>query len=250
MSALRFAGSVPADTGANDNVLGVIVTPDASIATGDLVAFVIAERANGRTFTHALQAGQTWQSNTNQSGSTLSVQVYWCIFNGTWTGGTVSWTSSITDGTALTAAYLAFSPTSGFVWTLTPNVAFATAQPGSATTHTITGQTPTASASVVTIAGWGTPSDARTWASLTGGWSYGHQQIRNTPGSGSSVSSAYLIQASAAATGNVSNTLDSAGTAQTLIGTFIEIAVAGQPMAIRGRGIPGMSDRALFGRGF
>lgn len=237
MAALRFAGSVPADTGSNTNTLGVTVTPDASILAGDLVCFIIQERANSQTFTHVLQGGQTWQSNTLSSGNTQSVQVYWCVFNGTWTGGTVSWTSTNTDGTALCAAYLAFSPTAGKAWTLTPNVAFQTAIPSTATVHTITGQSPTASASVVTIAGWGTPSDGRTWSGLTGGWTYGHQQIRNTPGSGSSLSTGYLIQASAAATGNVSNTVDTSATAQTLIGTFIETgsAVAAGSMISRTR---------------
>jgi hypothetical protein len=101
---------------------------------------------------------------------------------------------------------------------------------------TVAGQTPTTGASVVTIAAVACGDD-NTWALQTGGWSNpgGNTQIRNSTGMSSSL--AYLIQASAAATGSVVNRQTANGPDATAsnIMTFKETLASNSVALERGR---------------
>jgi len=97
--------------------------------------------------------------------------------------------------------------------------------PGSPFTITVTGQTPVAS-STVTLAWW-LAGNAVTFSSLTAGWTKPSAiaQWRNTAtttGLKTAFSAAYLIQSSAAATGNVSQNMSSAISCYGNIITFTE----------------------------
>lgn len=221
--AITFHGlqAVPTDNGVNSDAGGTItidkdVTPISSMQAGDLIIVLINQRVTGQTFSNSVNGGQTWSFFTQHSSGSQSQRIAWAQFNGTWTADPVFSTTS-TGGNALTAIALVYRPTNtGAVWSVDNAQQTANTTPTTPFDVTISGQTPTASASVVTTAYWfNTSAAGMTFALQTAGWNNPGSiaQFRNTQGSDTSVSVAYKIQTSAAATGSVANRqLTSTGT--------------------------------------
>jgi hypothetical protein len=204
--AITFFGSAsqPADNGAQAGPTSLTITPPGSMVAGDLVYILGLYRAATVTITIGDAGGQSWTSETNRQGSSLTARVFWARFNGTWSTNP---TITNTTGTlALTAVMVVFRPTTGTnVWAIDQAEQFtAYTAPSTPFTVTRTGQT-TAQADTVTIAAW-TSADDNTWNTLSGaGWTaLGTAQFRNTTGSDTSASIAYKIQTVSGATGNVS----------------------------------------------
>lgn len=227
-----FGGATnPADNAALDDSATRSITPPGSMVAGQLVNVWVQDRDSGagQDITVSNTGGQTWTSGTIIKQASMSIRRFCAIYNGTWSADP-SWVTAEQFAAAITIHMSVYSPTSGYALSCTPDVAEASIQFTATTTPTITGQTPTASASVVTIALWGVAADANTWASLTGGWSYrGGNQIRSTTGSGLSLSIADLIQASASATGDVTNTQSASAAGVKGIVTYKETASASAP---------------------
>lgn len=220
--------SVPTDNGAQDDFSTVSITPPTSMVSGQLVFVRVTVRNATEGVSQVHAGGQTWTEGTLRQGASQTSRSYYCIFNGTWSANP-SWASDFQLGAAFTIFMSVFSPTAGseFFLDVADTYNFASA-PTTPFDITIAGQTPTSSASVVTIADWSCQSDARTWALQTGGWTNAiGTQIRSTTGSGMSMSRAYLIQTSASATGDVTNRQDSTGNAtQRNIITFREAVIS------------------------
>lgn len=231
----------PADnTTQNDNGSGLTITPCASMTSGQLVVVIIDDvnTGNGNSeFTQSVTGGQTWSSGTALDSGSSTSKLYWAVYNGTWSANP-KWSSANGFNVAISAVMNVYTPCSGGTISTTADVAEATGTSSSGTI-TITGQTPTASASVVTIATWLTQSGGSiTFSGLTGGWTYrnnGTNQLRNTGVGGLSLSVADLIQSSAAATGNVSNTQSGTNFTHTSIVTFKETGCStGQAQLLSG----------------
>src|SRR5690606_38107054 len=128
--------------------------------------------------------------------------IFWCTFNGAWTGGNPSVSRSGSTTQPLTAAIYAFRPSVSNAWAkhVCPNHN----TPSTSTTVSITGITNTVG-NTVTMAFWASPDD-NSWGNLTGtGWNVaGAAQYRNTGGSQQSLTAAYKVMAAAGATGNTS----------------------------------------------
>lgn len=226
-AAITYFGvaSNPADN-ANPNTQnnGVyVVTPPASMQAGDLCVMVTQARTTNEALQVMIPAGgdgQTWTSETVQSGTTISTQLHWCTFNGTWTsnpagyirpqgrGGMMSGCGqSLGDTTApFTTILVVFRPTStSKTWAIDVAKASTTfAAPSTPFTVTRTGITTVAN-NVVALAVWGSGDD-NTWGTLSGaGWNQVGTQWRNLASSDMSTAIAYQIVATGGtATGNVS----------------------------------------------
>ena len=181
----------------------VTVTPPANMQAGDLVVIYAHYRNTGVTLTVSA-AGQTWTSESAyNSGGNQSTRVFWCTFNGTWSGNPV--VSGGGSGIPLSAIMYVFRPTnSNSTWGVH------VAQTTNSSTNTsvqITGLTTTVP-KTVTMAFWASAA-ANTWGSLTGaGWSKTGlaDQYRNTGGSDQSHTAAYNIRATAGNVANVTQT--------------------------------------------
>ena len=201
--AITFFGSaaVPTDNGTNATAT-ITVTPPTSMQVGDLVVVICRQRGTG-VWTNGLTGGQTWtDEGNNATTSTVSINTFWCRFNGTWD---VNPRFDNAGATNTSLVMLVFRPTStSSSWALE----FDNVSNNAATTlQTITGITPT-KASNVSIASWHTADD-NTWGTLTGtNWILGTlaAQYRNLAGSDGSCTHAYQIQTVAAPTNNVSKT--------------------------------------------
>lgn len=197
------SASNPADNGSG-NTAPVVITPPASMQAGDLCFVTVCFSGTSGTLTVSATGGQTWNSLTTRNQTRNRARSFWCVFNGTWSASP-SWTGSSTSN--VIARMLVFRPDGGTASSWAVDVAESSATysaPSSPYTVSITGVT-TGVPSVVVIAGW-TSADDNTWGSLTAGWTaLTDPQIRNTYGTyQQSVSHAYMIKASAGATGNVS----------------------------------------------
>lgn len=229
------AASSPADNASQDDTAARSLTPPASMQDGDL-AYAVAvwhHPSATRTINQTNAGGQTWFPLTlHQSTSSQICRAYWCRFDGTWSANP-AWQTSNSTTSGFTLYMLVYRPTeTTYTWAVdVAEAAVAYAAPGSPFDVAITGQSPTASASVVTIAIWAS-TDNNTWALQSpGSWANpgGTTQIRNTAvGDDGSVSAAYLIQTSAGATGDITNrqTVNGGDAGWTLITTFREDAPA------------------------
>lgn len=201
--AITYFGSVaiPTDNGTNATAT-ITPTPPASMLEGDLVVVVCRQRGTG-VWTNGLTGGQTWTNEGNNTGTAnISINTFWCRFNGTWN---VNPRFDNSGATNTSLVLFVFRPTStNYNWTLE----FDNVTNGTATTlQTITGITPTHNNNV-SIASWHTADD-NTWGTLTGtNWTKGtlSAQYRNLAGSDGSCTYAYQIQSTAGATNNVAQT--------------------------------------------
>ncbi len=217
------SSTVPAD-GTNNNVSPTTVTPPAGIQAGDLVLMFAHNRSTLATYTVSNTGGQVWNTEARIGTTNLGASLFWCRFNGTWTGGNPSVAYSANSGNMVVMHV--FRPTKPSLrWAIEePRIELDYGTPTGATT--ITGRT-TRVPSTVTIAAWFS-IDNNSWGTLTGvGWSVlGGAQYRNGSGTGNSSTYAYNIKSVAGATNNVSKTQTAvqfdAGT--TMLITFYEMA--------------------------
>lgn len=201
--AITYFGSaaVPADNGTNATAT-ITVTPPASMLAGDLVVVVCRQRGAG-AWINGLDGGQAWTNAGNNTGTSLvSINTFWCRFNGTWS---VNPRFDNAGATNTSVVMLVFRPTStSYNWDLQfDNLANLAA----ATVNSITGVTPSNNSNI-SLACWHTADD-NTWGTLTGtNWTIGTlaAQYRNLAGSDGSCTFAYQIQTTAAPTNNVSKT--------------------------------------------
>jgi len=227
------SASTPADNGSYESTAQpAVVTPPASMLANDLAIILAGESIASTGANHLLSMrtgdGQTWTAG-NFNLANHSNKMYWCVFNGTWTLNPAVNDDGQTNTGGLDAVLLVFRSSLGSpAWAIDQAESdTANGAPGSPFTITITGQTPSA-ASTVTLAWW-FAGGAQTFSSLTGGWSQPQAQWRNqatTTGLKSAFSAAYKIQSSAAATGNVSQNMNSGLSCWGNIITFTEGAVA------------------------
>lgn len=195
--------SVPVDGASAVNATTTItITPPTSMLSGDLVVVYCQQRGN-TAWSVGLDGGQAWTNVGNNTATTnVSINTFWCTFNGTWS---VNPRFDNAGGTNTTAVMVVFRPVlSTNVW---ETEQIQTTAAAAAATITVTGVTP-ANPNNVTIASWHTADD-NTWGTLTGAnWTKGtlSAQFRNTSGQDSSMTLAYQLQTTAAPTNNVSQT--------------------------------------------
>jgi len=225
-AAITFFGSAsnPADNGnpATQNNGVYSVTPPASMLAGDLCVMITQVRSTAAPFTTHVPcpADQSWTSETIQSGTTISTQLHWCTFNGTWSsnpagylapsirGGMVSGCGASLGDTTIpfSVILLVFrASTTSKTWAIDVAKASTTyAAPTTPFTVTRTGITTVAN-NVVAVAVWSSADD-NTWGTLAGaGWVIVGTQFRNLAGSDMSAAAAYQIVATGGtATGSVS----------------------------------------------
>jgi len=221
------SASTPADNGTNTTD-PTVVTPPASMIANDLVIMVASARVASLTPAISATGGQSWQSGNARTTTNLSLRMFWCQFNGTWS---VNPSVSFGSSTCNTVVMHVFRPTVQIDgWFVDIAETFATFV--SQATPSITGVTP-ANQQTVTLALWAVP-DAGTWnnATLTTGWAIaGSAQYRNTSGSALSSAYAYILDTDLA-TGNVSMTQSPNSAGGSLIMSFAEEARAFLPGAL------------------
>lgn len=195
------------DAAATNTATQNTITPPPAMETGDLCVVVMVQRGTA-TMSVGVTGGQTWNSFTRFTGTNLAVQIYWCVFNGTWSA---SPRFDFSAGTCTSVVMsVAKSLDTSYQWAIDQTQTTGSFVAGSTPfTKTITGITNSNSATI-TFAVWVTADD-NTWGSISGsGWSQqglqkdsGNIQFRNTSGSDQSLTIAYKIGGSGA-TGNVS----------------------------------------------
>ena len=165
------------------------MTPPASLQAGDLVVIVAAYRGTA-TLSLAETGGQTWTAETNAQANSQTARVFWCQFNGVWTGNPS--VTNTTGTSTLTVYSFAMAMAAGTGPEI--DVAFGS---GSHSGGTVTVPSfTTATAGAVALVGW-VSADNNTWAAATTGWSSpgGQTQWRNNAASDNSISLAYRIKA-------------------------------------------------------
>lgn len=198
-AAITYLGSAssPSDNGTSATS-PVSITPVGSMTAGDLVFVYVSARNASATFSVSNSGGQTWNTETlhNSSTAVLSGQVYWCVYNGTWSANP-SWTYSSTTNT--NAVMHVFRPTgTTYSWALNSfnagsgNFLVST----SSVSSFGTGQHTPANYPSLSI-GIESTDDDNTYDVIAGtDWvSLGNAQYRNTSGSDVSSSYGYVIRA-------------------------------------------------------
>jgi len=203
MATFFGVSAVPVDGAAATNATTTItITPPTSMVAGDLVV-VYGQQRGSTAWTVGLDGGQSWTNVGNSTATTnVSMNTFWCTFNGTWS---VNPRFDNSGGTCTSAVMLVFRPADNTKVWATEQIA--TTAAAAAATITVTGVTP-ANGENVTIASWHTADD-NTWGTLSGtNWTKGtlSAQYRNTSGQDQSMTLAYQLQATAAPTNNVSQT--------------------------------------------
>lgn len=243
-----FAGfiSVPVDdVAATGTATQVTITPPVPMVANDLMWVTMQQRG---TATHSVgvTGGQSWSSFTIISGTNISLRVFYCTYNGTWTA---SPRFDFSAGTCTTVMGAVARPAdSASTWGVDQTQTSGTFTAGTTPfTKTITGIT-NAQSKTISVALWATADDNE-WGTLAGsGWSKQYyaanpttNQWRNTSGSDQSLAMAYKIMTSSGATGNVSQNQATLGgdAGVTSIFSFYEI-VAGAPAATKKLGLLGV----------
>lgn len=197
-----FGNSFTPTDGGSNNTTSITLTPPASMNSGDLVVVYTTQRGTA-TISVGNDGGQSWQSlGRNVGTANVSLETFYCTFNGTWASNPQF---SYSSGTNTTAVMLVFRPdNSSNIWQFEN---LDTINRASAASHTITGVTPSFDNNV-TIASWHSADD-NTWGNLSGtNWEKTslQNQYRNLAGSDSSTTIAYQIQSTSASTNNVTQT--------------------------------------------
>lgn len=226
--------AVPVDGAAAVNATTTItITPPVSMLEGDLVV-VYTQQRGSTAWAIGLTGGQSWNTiGNNTTTATVSLNTFWCRFNGTWS---VNPRFDNSGGTCTSAIMLVFRPDVATRQWFTEQIA--TTNAAAAATITVTGVTP-ANPNNVTIASWMTADD-NTWGTLTGAnWvNTGlSAQYRNTSGTDQSATFAYQLQSTPAATNNVAQTqltLGNDATAWRRITFYESDSVAVDPMGMMG----------------
>jgi hypothetical protein len=207
MSIAYFASaSTPVDSATATNTANpTAVTPPGSMLAGDLVLMIAQARASSGTLAISNTGGQTWTSETQLNYTNCQIRLFWCRFNGTWSGTPSTPSVSMGSTNSNTVVMHVFRPSNtSSVWQVdVAQVSGNFAAPSSPYTVTIPGITTITDGALV-FATWASTDD-NTWGSLTAGWSTpGSAQYRNTSGSDQSQTHAYKVMAIAGASGNVS----------------------------------------------
>lgn len=203
MATFFGVSAVPVDGASAVNATTTItITPPASMVSGDLVVVYCQQRGN-TAWTNGVTGGQSWTNDVSSTNTTnVSVSVFSCTFNGTWS---VNPRFDNAGGTCTSAVMVVFRPiNSSSVWAKDAPSTFLLP---AAATQTLNSVTPTTNNSVV-IGSWHSADD-NTWGTLTGtNWTKGtlSAQYRNTSGQDQSMTLAYQLQTTATATNNVSQT--------------------------------------------
>ena len=133
----------PADGGVN-SANPVAVAPPSGIIAGDLVLLFCSSRANGSVQTITTDGGQSWTSAGQLNSGQQATQIYWCTFNGTWTGNPAF--SASLGTSAISIGIVAFRPsTPGKTWgvDVSMSVSTSTAYNSVGAVPTVPGQTTT-----------------------------------------------------------------------------------------------------------
>jgi hypothetical protein len=204
MASYFGSASNPADTGSLTATTPASVTPPLWMVAGQLVVVYVQYRAGAAAPAVDVTGGQTWTTGGFRSGNSQTSNLFWCVYNGSWTADP---SFSNAGAAPVTVVMHVFHPTTGYAWSTTPDVAQASASVAAPSTPfdcTITGFT-TVSERTVSLFFWSSVDD-NTWALQTGGFTNaGLAQYRNDSAQDLSNSAAYLIQTSVGATGNVTN---------------------------------------------
>jgi hypothetical protein len=196
--------SQPADNGAQAGPTATVTVPGSMVAN-DYVVCCASYKASTTTIDITTTGGQTWTSGTviGDATSGMRSRVFHCRFNGTWATNPVFTQSS--GGTAgLSVMMLVFR---GVDLTTAIDVAESGAvYAAPSTPFDVSRAGVTLSAGAVAIAFW-VSADDNTWAVQTAGWANptGVAQVRNTSGTDTSMSAAYIISPGGGATGAVVN---------------------------------------------
>lgn len=207
MAGPTYFGSAsnPADNVSQVGPGPLAVTPPASMVAGDFVRMMLAHRIAGQeeSLSVPTAGGQTWYPILWAGTTALSVAVWCCTFNGTWSVNP-QFQDDSGNAAPLICKMDVFRPSAAgkfidIAWSPIKTDFVAGSSPF---TKTVTGIT-TIIANEMVIADYISVDD-NTWGSLTAGWTNaGGAQIRNPSGSGLSISTAYQAFASPGATGNV-----------------------------------------------
>lgn len=200
--------SVPADNGTSAlDPTAFSNPPVASMAAGDLCIIYAGKRNATGAISISNTGGQSWNSVGTKNGafSINSANVLWCRFNGTWSAA-----PSVSFGatTCNSAVMLVFRPvtSTNYWYIIDPTSGFQWVDFSAAASLTSTGWTPshnnTVNLSIVHT------DDDNTFTFTGTNWSKTSisAQYRNTSGTDQSISIAYQIQGTAAATNNCIHT--------------------------------------------
>jgi hypothetical protein len=213
-----FASSIADNaTGGFNTAGGVAVTPPASMTAGQFVLIWTVLKGDATSsLTMVAGDGQSWSCGSMQAfGTPDFLAIRYCLaqFNGTWSANPKVLASNAGNFSSETVLMLVANPTSA---SNTPAIDVVEsgaiyAVPGSPFDITHPGQTSVA-ASTISVALFTSRASLPTWTLQTAGWANpgGIAQIRQGSNTDLSVSMAYKIQTSAAATGSLTNRQSSA----------------------------------------
>lgn len=185
----------------------ITFTPPASMVAGHFV-FVWVEYRGQVTWTVSNSGGQSWSSSANQQSSTTNTaRLFWCVFNGTWTASPIF---TVTSGTSGCCGWMGVvsGVNTASPWDVTPVIA---AQSSSSTFVLGTWNT-------LTPGAWATAGvssvDNNTWTvdnSFVAPSGAGNIYWRTQVGSDSSVALARKAMATAGAVGATTFTQSASG---------------------------------------
>jgi hypothetical protein len=214
MSIAYFgSASTPIDGPNNANTANpTAVTPPGGMLAGDLVLMIGLSRDNNATLTIDEDGGQTWTSETQQSGNNCRLRLFWCRFNGAWSASPSVYFGRNNRNPHIVVMHVFRPSNTSSVWQVdVPQVSGNYPTPSAPNrTVTIPGITTNTDGALV-FATWAC-SDNNTWGAPTAGWTTpGSAQYRNASGNDQSQTHAYMIMTTAGATGNVSKDETSSG---------------------------------------
>ncbi len=213
------SASTPDDNGRNDND-PTTVTPPGSMLAGDLVLMIAQAHSSSGTLTLLNTGGQSWTSEPQHNQTNCQLRLFWCRFNGTWSGNP-SVTFGSTDTNTLVMHVFRPSNTSS-VWQV--DVAQVSSNFAAARNVTIPGITAITDGALV-FATWAT-ADSNTWGNPTAGWTTpGSNQYRNRAGSDQSQTHAYRVMATAGISGDVTKRQSASDAGAYLIIAFKAVIV-------------------------
>lgn len=203
------SGAKPSDnTNFNASATPCVVTPPASMLSGDLVYLIcdLMDVNSGKPLSISQAGGQSWNTAANKTVIPCNYAAFWCQFNGTWSASPSVTYGGITESAGMQVAMVVFRSSALVAWSVdVADTSTPYSAPSTPYNCTLPSQT-TISATTVTIASWiAGLTNEPAFALQTAGWTNpgGQTQWRNT--SKGSISVAYLINTSAGATGSVTN---------------------------------------------
>lgn len=189
------AKSPTSDNSANAGPTATI-TPPGSMTSGQFVVVIATYRGTSGTMTVGTTGGQSWSNATQYSSGNFRSNVFWCVFNGTWSANP---TFTVTSGTNAILAYMEVwngVDTSGGPFDVSPTSG---SDAGADTTIDIADwSTSTNNAVAVNVI---VSQDNNTYDTFTGGWTQAESQWRVTTTTGLSSARSYKTQATAGAVG-------------------------------------------------